>query len=856
MKEAVMINRPIALVKDCRSPIDDTSSVTFVTLADSYYQPMLGKKDGYAWLPADIDIGPRKADRVRSISFLVLDVEAYAEAVKDDDGSPLCDQNGDNIKRVIGVDPPTVDDMMSELALRGIRCFLHTTYSHGGQILPEGVEHPRYRLIFDLSRPLAPAELKIFGLYVADVLGLSDCFDSKCLDPARLFYTPRCPTEARRKLYRHARSKGNPLDVDALLAEAQQIEKAIKLTKEKRHPSAPISVIDAFNAQNEIGTILEEHGYIQNGRRWLWAGSTTGTPGVRLLPEDGRVYSSHGGDPLNDGHAHDAFDCHRILRHDGDMTQAVKDAAQSMGMALTTTAQANTPAGNSGSPEPFIKESPPTPWPTDCMPPGMTRAVDAIAEHVQAPKALAGMAVLGAVAHIAMRLVDARHPKKGALPASLYILTALESGGRKSECFNIATDPIAKLERKAREAHKAQVAPAKLNNLASNTQAPPDPRTIFTDSTTQKIEHEFVNNSAPALSLSTDEGGTLLGGHSLKSETRAASLGTLTRLFDGNGVQRDRIGEGQSGFRYGVRFGLYLSAQPIVLIDALSDELLRGQGFLPRFLYSAPASLAGTRLHDEISLTRKTADDPRIIDYWHSLKSMCSLDVNVDEHGGLILPTVETDPEADKIWLAFYNETERQQGVDGDFEMLKPFASRAGELAARVAAVYAAWRCNESGTEMSNARVTGDDMQLAVALVWFSLEEWRRHAESTALTPIERDARDLLDLIHRRGWRTTTRGKIGQHCQQALRNDTPRRKAALLELQRRRWLIEDDGKFDVIQKTVATAVAVSAVTAVSDDEGLLNQTAETAEKATASCSAVISESYTANLPNDFVSIEA
>lgn len=452
------------------------------------------------------------------------------------------------------------------------------------------------------------------------------------------------------------------------------------------------------------------------------------------------------------------------------------------------------------------------------------------------------MAVLGAVAHIAMRLVDAKHPKKGALPASLYILTALESGGRKSECFNIATDPIAKLERKAREAHKAQVAPAKLNNLASNTQAPPDPRTIFTDSTTQKIEHEFVNNSAPALSLSTDEGGTLLGGHSLKSETRAASLGTLTRLFDGNGVQRDRIGEGQSGFRYGVRFGLYLSAQPIVLIEALNDQLLRGQGFLPRFLYTAPASLAGTRLHDEISLNQKTADDQRIIDYWHSLKSMCSLTLNVDEHGGLILPTVEMNPEAVKVWLDFYNETERQQGVDGDFEMLAAFASRAGELAARVAAVYAAWRCCESGTEMSDARVTGDDMQLAVALVWFSLAEWRRHAEGTALTPIERDARDLLDLIHRKGWRTTTRGKIGQHCQQALRNDTPRRKAAILELQRRCWLIEADGVFEVIKKTGETpAVAVSAVTAVSDDEGLLNETAETAEKATATYPEGVSE---------------
>jgi hypothetical protein len=365
---------------------------------------------------------------------------------------------------------------------------------------------------------------------------------------------------------------------------------------------------------------------------------------------------------------------------------------------------------------------------------------------------------------------------------------------------------------------------------------------------------EFVNNSSPALSLATDEGGTLLGGHSLKSETRAASLSTLTKLFDGSGVQRDRIGEGQSGFRYGVRFGLYLSAQPIVLTDALSDPLLRGQGFLPRFLYTAPASLAGSRLQDEISLQRKTADDPRIIAYWSTLDRMCRIAVNVDEHGSLILPMVGMDIDAQKAWLDFYNETERQQGVGGDLATLSAFASRAGELAARVAAVYAAWRCCENDTEMSDAIVTGDDMQLAVALVGFSLSEWLCQSDSSTLTTKERDARDLLEWLHRKGWITATRGKIGQNCPNVLRKDTFRRNEALLELQRRRWLIEDEKGYVVIQETVAPpAVAVSAVSAVGQQ---LSETAETAEKATALYTAGIDENETANIPNDFVGTEA
>jgi hypothetical protein len=252
----------------------------------------------------------------------------------------------------------------------------------------------------------------------------------------------------------------------------------------------------------------------------------------------------------------------------------------------------------------------------------------------------------------------------------LYILTALPSGGRQSERFNLTTAPIAKLERAAREAHKAKLkrleaeaAGAMPKDRASILQeAPPDPRTIFVDTTTQKVEHEFVHDSAPALSLSADEGGALLGGHSLKSE------------------------------------------------------------------------------------------------------------------------------------------------------------------------VFAAWRYCERGSDVKDATVTGSDMRCAVALVRYSLAEWRRHSAGAVLSPVERDARELLEWLHRKGWKTFTRMKLGQHCPNVLRKDTGRRNAAVEELQRRHWLFELAGRFAVAQKTAAPpAVAVSAVSA----GGRARETADTARKATA-----------------------
>ncbi|MGX2042250.1 AAA family ATPase [Methylocaldum sp. MU1018] len=152
--------------------------------------------------------------------------------------------------------------------------------------------------------------------------------------------------EERVGLYQRGITVGEPLDVDALLSEARKIEAAQKAALTRRSGEQSGSVIRAFNDANDIGAILERNGYIGKGRnRWLYPGSTSGLPGVRMLPDSipKRVYSSHDGDPLNDGNAHDAFDCWRILEHGGDMTRAVKEAARLMGMDGRK-ASATTPA--------------------------------------------------------------------------------------------------------------------------------------------------------------------------------------------------------------------------------------------------------------------------------------------------------------------------------------------------------------------------------------------------------------------------------------------------------------------------------------------------------------------------------
>jgi hypothetical protein len=91
-------------------------------------------------------------------------------------------------------------------------------------------------------------------------------------------------------------------------------------------------VIDAFNRNYNIRTILERNKYERRGNRYLAPDSTTGLPGVHIFEDTGRCYSHHANDPLNDGHSHDAFDVLRILEHGGDLKAAVKAAAETLGI--------------------------------------------------------------------------------------------------------------------------------------------------------------------------------------------------------------------------------------------------------------------------------------------------------------------------------------------------------------------------------------------------------------------------------------------------------------------------------------------------------------------------------------------
>src|SRR5690606_18593472 len=132
-----------------------------------------------------------------------------------------------------------------------------------------------------------------------------------------------------------------------------------------------------------------------------------------------------------------------------------------------------------------------------------------------------------------------------------------------------------------------------------------------------------------------------------------------------------------SGIAFDRRLSVHLMGQPVAVAEALADPLLRGQGFLPRFLFAAPASLAGTRLLTPEKLGRKSYSDSRLQRYWERFRGIMATPEGINEQGEVVPPVLELDTGAEMVWLNFYNETEAGQGPLGSYAGLQPFAARA-----------------------------------------------------------------------------------------------------------------------------------------------------------------------------------
>lgn len=220
-------------------------------------------------------------------------------------------------------------------------------------------------------------------------------------------------------------------------------------------------------------------------------------------------------------------------------------------------------------------------------------------------------------------------------------------------------------------------------------QEPPRANITFSEPTAEGIWHHFTQGK-PTAGLFSDEGISFFGGHGMTNDAKGRMIFMLSKFWDGDPITRTRGSQGESGTLAGRRLSTHLMVQPIVANQVLSDPLLQGQGFIARFLICNEKSIAGTRFLSGRDLTKGTNNDPLIGRYWKHLSKLIERPLPMDfQTGELELATMMLSGDAFNTWVALHDGIEKEISAGGTYEIIKTFACKAAEHAARIAAILA-----------------------------------------------------------------------------------------------------------------------------------------------------------------------
>lgn len=361
---------------------------------------------------------------------------------------------------------------------------------------------------------------------------------------------------------------------------------------------------------------------------------------------------------------------------------------------------------SSGSaPEPLRRPLPPAePYPLEALGDVLGGAARAIHAVVQAPAGLCGQSVLSAASLAAQAHADVvTHSRE---PLSLWHVTVGDSGERKSGADRWALQAHRDVERADDTAHRHAMAAYEVSLSAHKAAAraaekgrdadairenlvrlgpPPEPPLsplLLVPEATLEGLHKLYQSGRGSLGLFNDDAGDFLDGHAMNRENRTKSAAGFSKLWDSGEFSRIRAGDGAAKF-YGRRLAMHVMVQPVIAERVLSDEVLCGQGFLPRCLVAWPTSTVGTRMYQDFDLSR----DPALARYWSRMHDLLTAAPTLREgsQNELEPRALTLAPDAKAYWVDVHNAIEVDMA--GDFASVRAWASKAASQVARIAGV-------------------------------------------------------------------------------------------------------------------------------------------------------------------------
>ena len=370
------------------------------------------------------------------------------------------------------------------------------------------------------------------------------------------------------------------------------------------------------------------------------------------------------------------------------------------------------------------------PYPVDALGEVAGNAVRAIAHNIQCPPALAANSILACASVAAQAIANVQLGHGGRpRPLSLHVFTAAESGERKSSADDEATTALHERQGelakeyavaygeyrakvKAWTAEEARI--TKTKNYAEREKLliahgrvapikPPGSMLVFDKGTVQGISKAFLTQQ-PALGLLNNDAGSFVGGHSFKDENAVETGATLSKFWDGQGMDTLLSGDGHIRVQ-DKRLAIHGMIQPQIARDFLCDDGLTDQGYIARCLIAWPESKIGHRpeLHPDTAfgIAHDEAGDPTQHVTVASLRRALKADIKVyGDRLAALLKASRVQPDqgidfrlltlsapADDLRREFANDIEAACRKGGKYHPVKASAAKTAEQAHRIAGI-------------------------------------------------------------------------------------------------------------------------------------------------------------------------
>jgi putative DNA primase/helicase len=350
--------------------------------------------------------------------------------------------------------------------------------------------------------------------------------------------------------------------------------------------------------------------------------------------------------------------------------------------------------------------------PLDTLPSWAGEFAVALTDSMEIPRELAINNILACCSTASARTFRVRINQDHIEPTNLWLLTALESGARKSGALKAAKKPLAEWQRaqeeeiiplrdKARLDHEFQNAvikkltnkagspdkeqrenlKAEIDSLVKELPLIPTIPRLYTDDCTPEHLGTLMQENNEALAWLSSEGNLfdILAG---QYSSGNANIDIFLKSHAGEDVNVDR-GSREPVRLYEPKLTICLNPQPDLLIGTIAkNRKILNSGLLFRFLYFWPQSTLGSRTRHSRPVAQQITDN-----YHAGLTAIINQTLTVNDNGEPILRILELSQEAKESLHKFALATERLMKPDALLYQFKGWASKASDAAGRVAAV-------------------------------------------------------------------------------------------------------------------------------------------------------------------------